>query len=518
MTLGILPVHGLQLCVIIIVCTVTGAVLLRGRLAWMRLAWNIGSLAALTATMASLIGSPLDPHFQVSEGGLLAEPERLVLAAWWILVARTAILTGHAVLRTNRQHHGVRLAADLAAGMVYLGALIAIADLVFGVSIPGLVATSGVIAIVLGLALQNTLGDVFSGIAVGLDRPFGVGDYIWIDGAAEGRVIETNWRATRITTDTNDVATVPNSVIAKSRILNRSSPSEARKDTLRIILDALVPPDVAIRLLRAALLNVEGLLTPTPSVLCTDLYGRGANYNVTFTAALDDLPRIRSEVLVQVARHTRFAGVALASPDAPPPARAAAPSLDDMLGGVAVLQMLSADERARLTSGLVARHGTADTAVVTQGGAVFSLFIIAQGAFEVRQDRNWGAARLGSLGPGDTFGETALLTGAPNEVTVTAMTDFLVYELSNAVLAPLLQENPDLLHRFERDASRLHEILASKDSIHDVLALPSPQNLIGRICAFFDVTASKSRETSPDRDKSNPFWAPVAKSKLPDAP
>ena len=84
--------------------------------------------------------------------------------------------------------------------------------------IGGPIATSGVLAIVLGLALQNTLADVFAGIAFGIEAPFNVGDRISAGEKIEGTVVQMNWRSIRILTDGDDVGDCSNSVVAKSDI------------------------------------------------------------------------------------------------------------------------------------------------------------------------------------------------------------------------------------------------------------------------------------------------------------
>ena len=216
---------------------------------------------------------------------------KLLVAVWWILVARLLIMAGRIALGINRHHPPTRLASDLVAGAVYLASVLAILDLVFGLSVTGLAATSGVIAIVLGLALQSTLSDLFSGVALGLDRPFKTGDIVWIEGGIEGRIVETNWRSTRLATTTDDVATVPNSVVAKSRLRNRSAPDEGHSGSVRLVLDASILPRHAIEVLQAACKNVSLISAdPAPTFLCTDLRGEGGVYEVTFQ------PRLASTV------------------------------------------------------------------------------------------------------------------------------------------------------------------------------------------------------------------------------
>src|SRR5258706_5797264 len=98
-------------------------------------------------------------------------------------------------------------------GLNYLAGVFSINAYVFDLPIQGLLATSGAIAIVLGLALQSTLSDVFSGIVLSFSRPYRPGDWVSIDGSTDGRVIEMNWRATHVLTGKSDLAIVTNSTI-----------------------------------------------------------------------------------------------------------------------------------------------------------------------------------------------------------------------------------------------------------------------------------------------------------------
>lgn len=110
----------------------------------------------------------------------------------------------------------------------------AIIAYVFDLPVQGLIATSGAIAIILGLALQSTLSDVFSGLVLNFSRPYRPGDWISIDGGADGRVIEMNWRATHVLTAKRDLAIVPNSIIGKAKIINASSPSRIHGMSLTV--------------------------------------------------------------------------------------------------------------------------------------------------------------------------------------------------------------------------------------------------------------------------------------------
>src|SRR5262249_17753762 len=147
-------------------------------------------------------------------------------------------------------------------------------------------ATSGVIAIILGLALQSTLGDVFSGIVLNLSHPYRPGDWISIEGGTDGRVIETNWRATHILTAKRDLAIVPNSTIAKSKIINVSPPSGIHGVTVNIQTGTPTPPRIVVDVLKRALVNCKLVLeVPAPSVVTKTMNATYLEFEVSFFVA-----------------------------------------------------------------------------------------------------------------------------------------------------------------------------------------------------------------------------------------
>ena len=89
-----------------------------------------------------------------------------------------------------------------------------------------LLTTSAVGAVVVGFALQDTLGNLFAGLAIQIEKPFRVGHWIQV-GDREGQVQEITWRATKLRTKDGQFLIVPNSVISKEPILNYSEPTIA---------------------------------------------------------------------------------------------------------------------------------------------------------------------------------------------------------------------------------------------------------------------------------------------------
>ncbi|KQW22678.1 hypothetical protein ASC80_04820 [Afipia sp. Root123D2] len=161
---------------------------------------------------------------------------------WWTHLAWTIIGVIHIYVRLNRKPREAHLIQDMAIAVIYLGVALSVVGFVFEVPIGTLVTTSGVVAIILGLALQNTLGDVFSGIALTLGRAYAIGDWVQLSDGTEGRVTETNWRSTNLLTAAHDVVVLPNSVLARQGVTNRSRPDETHQIALSVRVAATQRP------------------------------------------------------------------------------------------------------------------------------------------------------------------------------------------------------------------------------------------------------------------------------------
>ena len=107
-------------------------------------------------------------------------------AIWWLGAAWLAAGFLRAFVVLGRQPRESKLVQDLLAGLIYLAATFAIIAYVCDLPVKGLLATSGALAIIIDLALQSSLGDVFSGIVLNIERPYRVGDWIILDDTLQG--------------------------------------------------------------------------------------------------------------------------------------------------------------------------------------------------------------------------------------------------------------------------------------------------------------------------------------------
>lgn len=179
----------------------------------------------------------------------------LAKVIWWTNAAWSLISVVRVFLIFERQPREGRLLQDLVVGIIYVGAILSVVAYVFNAPVGTLIATSGVFAIILGLALQSTLADVFSGIALNLSKPYGIGDWLSLGNGIEGKVVETNWRATHLLNGANDLVIVPNSDLAKARLTNLSSPQRSHGVSLTVKFKPDTSPSAMVDVMRTVLLG-----------------------------------------------------------------------------------------------------------------------------------------------------------------------------------------------------------------------------------------------------------------------
>ena len=379
--------------------------------------------------------------------------------AWWFWTAWFLVAVLRAVLVFQRSPREAKLLQDLLAGLIYLAALFAIVSYVFDLPIQGLLATSGIVAIILGLALQSTLGDVFSGVVLSFSRPYRPGDWVSIDGGTDGRVIELNWRATYILTARRDLAIVPNSTIAKSKIINVSSPSGLHGTTVSVQVDARTPPSRCSEILEHAIRNSQLIVSaPAPTITVKAINATYTEFDIAFfVEELASTVKAQNELLDFIYRHLAAAEIDLATPQNASNNLGQVKSrtgTERLLELVAIFATFAPEERAAIAAKLKEQSYDEGETLIEPGVVPQSLFIVGSGVLSFTRSDIVGEIELLRLGPGDHFGEIGMLTGAAATVRISALIPTTVYELPKADLTPILESRPQVAKELCRALSR----------------------------------------------------------------
>lgn len=334
----------------------------------------------------------------------------------------------------------------------------------YGVTLPGLLAGSGLIALVLGLALQDTLGNIFAGLGLQAGKAFRVGDWLIVDGK-HCEVIEVNWRSTRLRNIDAASFDIPNNQLAKATIVNLYNPTPVHAARASVCVEYGIPPNhVKDALVQAALAARGVLSTPAPAAFLMSFDDSGIRYELKYW--IDDARRhpeisdiVRTNIWYELDRRTipfsyptRIVEIRSKKETEP----------TDQVSALLQAQPLFADMetdqiQALAKSARHLRYGKGEK-IITQGDPGGSMYVLSSGIAQVTVERDGRASDLGELTSGECFGEISLLTGKPRTASVTAKTDCDIVEIDKSGMGDLLKQYPRL-------ADHLSETLSTRRSL-----------------------------------------------------
>lgn len=405
--------------------------------------------------------------------GVLAYGETAIHAAIWFVGAwflKRLIEYGFARSKTDNGEQTIpKLTFDLIGAVLFLGALIGVVGAVFGMPVNGLLTTSGLLTGVVAFAIRDLIADVFAGIALAIERPIKIGDWLQFDGgtpAETGRVVEMNWRAVRMVTVQGRTMIFPNNLLSRRDFVNLSKPERYFRTVKRVCVDFSVPPDRIVDIIMSAIKATPGVVeSQSPLILIDEMNERGTVFSIHFW--VPDYPAmfmIERQVMVNVINFLDQAGYSPAYPKNEIDLswrhrREISKHLDisDLLRRVSLFKTLTEDEREQLAERLEVVKYPAGTAVVHEHDAGDSLFVVLTGLVKATKATDKGEVEVGRVQPGEVFGEMSLLTGLPRSATVATVTDTAVVEIKRDHLQPLLEANSAIIDRLgELEAARIN--------------------------------------------------------------
>ncbi|WP_448724783.1 mechanosensitive ion channel domain-containing protein [Pseudomonas farris] len=362
---------------------------------------------------------------------------------WWLYAARTLTVLLGAVMMQRVGHTG-RLLQDLLGAVIFLIAVIAALAYVLELPVKGVLATSGALAIIVGLALQSTLSDVFSGIVLNTTKPYQLDDWISIDGT-EGRVTDIDWRATRLQTAQGSMAVIPNSLAAKAKIVNFSRPSDIFGVSISLQVSPHSRPQTVIDALERAMQGCRFLLNkPAPSVSLKSSGSTGVEYEISgFVISMDQKRMVRNQLFDLAFRHLQASGVSLLS-SVEPNAPAALSQPRALLESSNIFSTLRQEEKETFSQNMKLQTFRAGEMILPAGEVSDHLFIIESGVVSVTLSRGGTKFEAGRMGPGEVIGEAGILSDESALADFSAKTFCTLYRIEKEYLKPCLDARHDI--------------------------------------------------------------------------
>jgi small-conductance mechanosensitive channel/CRP-like cAMP-binding protein len=365
-----------------------------------------------------------------------------------------------------------------------------------------LFATSAIGGLVLGLALQDTLGNLFAGLAIQVEKPFRVGD--WITAAKyEGRVMEVTWRATKIKNNAGNFIIIPNSLLSKETLVNYSQPSPIQRVEHKIGLSYSAAPNMVKKVITQTYSAIPEILQePQPDVLLREYADFSINYGCRFW--ITDFARkdlILDKFTTLLYYRLRRAGIEVPFPirdvriAEPDDKRSTLPadSRCDFLEKVELFTSLSEEHKQAIAAAMEPVTFAAGERIIRQSEAGDSMFVIRSGEVRIVFENSGQSTELALLHEGDYFGEMALLTGEPRTASAVAASDVDTLMLCKEPFRFVLLQDPQIGEKISHAMVRRKEEIQQqldemKNRVSVELPVETQQKFLARIQKFFGLS------------------------------
>ena len=368
-----------------------------------------------------------------------ATPLRIVQTGLWLFTIHGSLTIVNGLLFDQAQSGSwqanvPRLFRDLSRVFLILCGIAVVLSVVWGTDLGGIFAALGVGSIVIGLALQDTLGNLFSGIALLFERPFDEGDWIKVD-SITGKVIEINWRSVHLLTRELEMLIIPNAVLAGATIRNYRRPQKLHVEVIDLGFSYDDPPNKVKQVMKETALNTKGVLDRPEPIIQTSSYDDSSiGYKVKlFLADYDKVPVIRDEFVTRVWYAAERYGLNIPFPirtlyHNPPTKINSAEVVQgyfDRLNSFTSFTSTDDEILQELAQNATAKSFGIGEKAIAQGEHTAGIYVIVSGEASVTMSAENPAREeeLAQLVPGDFFGESALSGKNASPVSVTALSD-----------------------------------------------------------------------------------------------
>lgn len=396
------------------------------------------------------------------------------------------------------------LLRNLISIVIYLLAVYGILTFVFKHPVTGLVVSTGIVAGVLGLSLQSVLSDLFAGLALTIERPYKIGDWIEFKDGTIGKVIDVGWRTTRLLSFNNSVFIVPNKHAVNSVIHNYDMPEQTYATWFNVSVESNISPRLVQQLLLEAALNCKSVLDdPLPAIRVSDATGQPFKYLVwVYFKDYTSQWAGKSDLFETMQTYLSKSGISPSAVKYEIASGEAKACVVEELGlwqylrRVDIFQPLSDEEVKEIAGFSESQIFMEGQVLIREGEAGSSLFVIISGIVAVlkQDDKDQDQEiELARLGVGNFVGEMSLLTGEPRAATVRAITPVTAIEVTKEGMHPLLKAQPDLSNKLAvmmaKRRFRTKEMIESRGTQHaSELMLAYARDVLKKIKSFFSLS------------------------------
>jgi small-conductance mechanosensitive channel/CRP-like cAMP-binding protein len=438
----------------------------------------------------------------MGEGGSHASVTAIKFVLWatlaLVIVRALSALIFSITFRIRKGYEAPSLIRNLFSIITFVICFVLIFNRFYpGINLGALFTTSAIFGVIIGLALQDTLGNLFAGISVHADKPFQVGDVIVVGQGRIGVVESITWRAVKLRTFQNHVLMLSNSSVAKEAIevcprnnLNArivffsTTYSDSPAKTIHLVREAIreannvsprIRPIVRIRNLGDSSIEWEvkywlddyAKYNDTDALVRQLIWYAFRRNNIQFAFPTRTIFMEQAETLDDMHRDAR--------------------GFIDRLSAVDIFAPLSTDEMGLLAKASASHVFAPGEYVIRAGESGDSMFVVHRGSVKVQVNDNGTARSVAVLQEGDFFGEMALFTGEPRTANIVAAEETEVLEIGHDAMKHLFDTNPDLVDSLSHIiAERRVGLAASAETASR--AEPDTAGILSSIKRFFGIS------------------------------
>jgi len=419
--------------------------------------WAFLALRIFRIILRLILPRPEDPQLPDEHLWLFGSLRAISMLLLAFVIVRLVVSIGFWAIRHFRKKPTTKIMKDLLNWGLLLLAVFPILQAQFNLDVASLLAPSAILSVVLGLALQDTLGNLFSGLALRAEQPFEVGDVVDLGSYSGqkdhiGQVVQIGWRSIRIQTFRNEILTLPNAAISKGIVKNLSQKGLNIGVETEFLISYEMPPN-KVRTEVLETIDEISFVVKEPSPFCRvkAFEDSAIRYLVrVFTTSIDRYMLVRDELLTRLWYRFERNGIEFGIPRRIVHAdivakeeekHTASPSPQSLLDNVDLFASFSPPERSKLAKSALERRFGRGEEIISAGEEGHTFYLVASGRVSVRMSTG---VELAQLSKGQYFGEMSLLTGEPRTATVVAMEDSVLLEFGRKCFAEHFANNPQL--------------------------------------------------------------------------